>query len=328
MAQARKKLMLLGWIAAVLLILLTSATYAWLGISSNPTVSDLALSVVTDNALELAPDVEGVPGEWGTILNLSELSALTAPLKPATYLAAEGAFYAPNYGWDGRVDFSAPIRLTDQNGALFSSADAAEEAEGNGYLFVSDFWVRAQASDCIVTLTPAVEREDGVLGSGTFVVGEPVWDENHFVHKESGNGAQYAIRMAFRVDETDDHGNVSGEPIWIFYEPCVEEGEAIAGADGSESFFGSHKVVRQLPSQWSDLSPALRDTVNYQPGQFLTEDLSLFAMEAGHARHITLYIWLEGQDEDCTNAISEGRIFSNIQFSAVATGGEQILRPE
>ena len=174
MAQARKKLMILGWIAAVLLILLTSATYAWLGISSNPTVSDLALSVVTDNALELAPDVGGAPGEWGTILDLSELSALTAPLKPATYLAAEGAFYAPNYGWDGRVDFSAPIRLTDQNGALFSSADAAEDAEENGYLFTCDFWIRARASDCTVTLTPAAEREDGASVVPAVVAPVPV----------------------------------------------------------------------------------------------------------------------------------------------------------
>ena len=325
MAETKKKLMALGWVSAVLLILLTTATYAWLGISSTPTVSDLALSVVTDNKLELAPNVEGVPGEWGTILDLSELSALTAPLKPATYLAAEGAFFAPNYGWDGRVDFSAPIRLTDQNGALFSSADAAENAEENGNLFICDFWMRAQASDCTVTLTPATVREDGVLGAGTFVVGEPVWDMNRFVHTESGNGAQNAIRMAFRIDAADTRNE---EPIWIFYEPSVEEGEQTLSADGSADFFGGHKVIRQQPSGWSDLTPALRDTVRYAPGAFLTEDLSLFPMKAGEEKHVTLYLWLEGQDKDCNNSISAGRIFSNIQFSAIAKSGQQTVRPE
>lgn len=328
MSENRNKLLLLGWMSVILLVMLTTATYAWLEISSTPTVSDLALSVVTDNALEIAPDEGGTPGEWGTILDLSELSALTAPLKPATYLAAEGAFYAPNYGWDGRADFSAPIRLTDQNGALFSSADAAEDAEENGYLFTCDFWVRAQAANCTVSLTPAVRREDGALGSGTFVMGEPVWDTSRYIHKEGGGGAQYAIRVAFRIDPAEDEEHADGEPIWIFYEPCVEEGESTRSADGSEDFWGNHKVIRQSPSSWSECSPVLRDTVNYEPGKFLSSDLSLFSMKADSPRHVTLYIWLEGQDEDCTNRISEGRIFSNIQFSATMNNNTQPVRPE
>ena len=50
-------------------------------------------------------------------------------------------------------------------------------------------------------------------------------------------------------------------------------------------------------------------------GRF-TSDTKLFALKARETVRIDLYIWLEGQDADCTNQIGEeARIFANIQFA-------------
>jgi hypothetical protein len=40
---------------------------------------------------------------------------------------------------------------------------------------------------------------------------------------------------------------------------------------------------------------------------------------------IRLYVWLEGQDVDCTNAIQESQILANIQFDAVTDNGSGMV---
>ena len=41
---------------------------------------------------------------------------------------------------------------------------------------------------------------------------------------------------------------------------------------------------------------------------------------------IELYVWLEGQDVDCTNRISQAQILASIQF-ATETSGQSGLKP-
>jgi hypothetical protein len=51
-------------------------------------------------------------------------------------------------------------------------------------------------------------------------------------------------------------------------------------------------------------------------------------MEDGQKVQISLYIWLEGQDVDCTNALEETRILANIQFDAVGESGTGLVPVE
>ena len=302
MQRERKKVIFLGYVALVLCVLAVSASFAWMSISSTPTVTDLALSVVSDNRLEVAPDNEGKPGVWGSILGLTEESELAAPLKPVTFKAEDNSFYEPGYGLDGRVDFSNAARLTDENGKLLVGKDSAP-------VYSCDFWIRSSASYCSVGLTPAVVRENGELGNGTFVIGEPVWNEKTFRHDEAGNGTEKAVRVALRIE-----GNGAEPACWVIYEPCADENSQTAGVSGSP-LQGNNRLIRQKTSEWTESSPILKDTVIYKPGDFIDNVDGLFDLEPGISKHVTLYLWIEGQDPDCTNAISGGRIFANLQFN-------------
>ena len=316
-------------IAAIIsVVALTVASYAWMSISTTPTVTDLALTVISENALQLAHDDGGKPaGDWSTIMDLADPTQELA-LRPVTYVESEDAFFAPDYGLDGRID-GIKTRLTDVNGALLSEFAAAEDK--SGYLYICDFWIRTNASDCTVALTPPIEREDGVLGAGTFMVGEPVWDAGSVSHIDAGNGAQYAMRLALRVDPVDDFGE-QNEPAFIIYEPNADGGTGLTetkSAKGNGSLQGEDNLLlQQSVSSWTEADPVLKDTVLYFPGNFLTDDLCLFPLRSGHARHVTLYIWLEGQDADCTASIGGGRLISNIQFTAVTGDDENNLRPD
>ncbi|NCB53055.1 MAG: hypothetical protein EOM54_14455, partial [Clostridia bacterium] len=109
----RRKLTLAFWIVLASFVTLTTAAYAWMSIASTVKVTDLALNVVTDNALELAPDADGVAGEYTTVMQMTALADPDAVLKPVTYSAQRDAFLEPDYGWDGRADFSDPLVITE-----------------------------------------------------------------------------------------------------------------------------------------------------------------------------------------------------------------------
>ena len=314
-------------VSIISIIALTAASYAWMTISTTPTVANLALTVLTENAMQLSHDDGGKPlGDWSTILDLGDADEIA--LQPVTFLASEDAFYVPSYGLDGRIADGLGKRLTDEHGALLSEFAAAEDQ--SGYLYICDFWIRTNASDCTVAFTPPVEREDGVLGGGTYMVGEPVWDAGSVSHIDAGNGAQNAMRLALRVDPVDDFG-LEHEPAFILYEPNADGGTGLTetmSAKGDGPLQGDHLLLQQTVSGWSETSPVLRDTVLYSPGTFLNDDLSLFPLQAGHARHVTMYIWLEGQDADCKVTVSGGRILSNLQFTAITDDRVNNLRPD
>ena len=66
------------------------------------------------------------------------------------------------------------------------------------------------------------------------------------------------------------------------------------------------------------MDPVQMELVEYKYGEFL-DDTTLFTLNGGTTSKIDIYLWLEGQDVDCTNLIGhEAEIFSSIQFFAVA----------
>jgi len=300
---ARKKVIILGYVALVLCVMAVTASFAWMSISSTPTVTDLALSVVSDNALEIAPDNNGTPGAWSSILDLSEVSELSDPLKPATFVAEENAFYAPRYGLDGRVDFSNPVKLTEANGKLIEGTDA------KGYLYTATFWIRTSSSYCDVGLTPAMRREEGIQGEGCFLIGEPVWNQTRVCHEEAGNGSDKAVRIMIHAEATENDPEQ-----WIMYEPSTTEGQETLSVRGGK-LEGDNRLIRQKASTWTETTPILNDSVIYKPGDFLDNTKGIFSLEPNVSRKITIYLWVEGQDDDCTSEISGGRVFGNLQFT-------------
>ena len=327
----KNKLTLSFFIVLLCLLLLVTSSYAWMSMASVLTVSNLELSVCTQNALQIAPDIKGEPGEWGTILDLAEWSKHFGDLRPITYDATKDNFFHVKYGLDGRtagIDEDDP--LTDGNGALVAKYSAVDEKNNEpqkekAYLYAVDFWLRSQSDACDVFLTTPLEREAGILGGGTFVVGEPVWNEATSKHNEEGNGTECAVRLALRVyedgvtiDEDTKERQHTGEKAFIMYEPNADGGKGLKetlGISGGK-LEGSNKLIQQKKSTWTDKSPALKNELNYTLGEFITEDTSVLHLERNTPRHLILYFWLEGQDQDCVNELfaSGGKLLANLQF--------------
>ncbi len=321
MTQNKRKLAAATWIICTSLVLLTVATYAWMTIATSFKISDMELNVVTDNAMELALDQNGLPGEWTTVLSLGELLQGQTALRPVTWSASQGIFLAPRYGLDGRPSFLEPIPLQLPEAGISSLSDPL--GTGVGYLIKLDLWIRVGSSQASVYLSEPQKNGDG-LGGGTYVVGAPIWDAQSVLHRNGGKGAENAIRIGFLTyDEEYDAGS------FIIYEPNVREDEPPTFSVDGTGLAGDGKLIQQAPSTWSEQDPILHGSVNYQMGSFISSDTTLFKLEAGVPRRLTIFIWLEGQDSACTNSISAAQIIANIQFAA-STGDdlEDIIRPE
>ena len=307
-----------GLVAAAVTII--TASVAWLSISRTPIVSDLGLTVLTENRLEIAPDENGSPGEWNVVLDLSTILENVAPLKTVTYSQSRNAFYAMSYGLDGRAA-GATVALTDAKNANVRG-NGNTSGTTDGYYIAIPFWLRAP-STATICLSEAKEVEKGRAGSGTYVIGNPVWNGSAVTHENGGNGLETAIRLGFRCQTTDKKGNPKGDSKFIVYEPNADthvDGktgyEPTQSIDGGKSLISDSNLIWQTTSIWNETTPVLSDQVLYKMGEFKT-DTELFKITPDTLQKITLYVWLEGQDVDCVNAASAypTSILANIQFT-------------
>ncbi len=295
----------------ILLTLLVTASYTWFTISRTPRVSNLDIYVNAPSGLELAPSLD--TGEWGQQISFGALGLNDTPLKPCTWSDQDNTFYAMVYGMDGRQT-GEWLPLNDRTNA--------NRDDAYGYYVCASVYARA-GEKYKIHLTPAMEVEEGVSGAGTYLVGTPEWDAQQIIHNNGGTGAEFAVRLGFRVTLVDAAGEPLADPgDLIIYEPNSDghPGGALGyvstpSIDGTEHLVPEERLICQTTSLWTEADPVERSVVVYDMGEFTT-DTYLFDLEAGQTARIDIYIWLEGQDVDCTNMITEAQIMANLQFAA------------
>ena len=301
------------YMIVILLSLLTVASYTWFSLSRSPRVSDIYMFINSVTGLEISTDP--LAEEWQLQLDFREMVDETAPLRPVTWSNQRKQFYAASYGVDGRLmNYDQWQPLNDERNANKDNAD--------GYYIKATFYARTgQTVD--VSLSPAVEVSEGVDGSGTYLVGTPLWDSQAILHNNGGHGAETAVRVGIQITRVDEYGEPLGEESEFFiYEPNCDahiNGETgyvpTPSIDNTPTLIDEAHLIRQSFSRWADAYPVQRNVVVYSMGQFL-DPPDLFQLEVGQMVRIDLYVWLEGQDVDCTNMINGAQILASIQMTA------------
>lgn len=309
------------YVVLLLLSLLSVATYTWFSISRTPEVGDMALYVNTPTGLELSPDP--LAEEWTRQLDFMQLVGPHKPLRPVTWSDNEKRFYAATYGLDGR--------MTNIWDPLDDSRHANQD-NTDGYYIMGTFFVRCDQK-VTVSLSPAVEVEEGLQGSGTFVIGEPIWDPDSIVHRNGGHGAELAIRIGFLIQKTDMTGQpLQEDSVFYIYEPNSDQhNDGSSGyvdtpsIDLSDSLVPPDSLVVQTMNTWQEADPVEKNMVVRTLGEFTTET-ELFSLSTKELAKITVYVWLEGQDIDCTNVIGqEAKLLASIQFATESDGQSDLI---
>jgi len=307
-------LILYFYMVLILLILTTASTYAWFSLSANPRVSNLSFYVNAVQGMEISVD----PDEgWSQHISSEELFADKYVLRPATYSPEKQSFYGLSYRLDGKI--------RDEWFPLIEQIHANSKNENN-YYCVGTFYARTD-TPTKVSLAPAIALNDNFEVTGTYLMGKPEWNENAIKHDNSGKGAQNAIRVAFKIIRLNSDLIPTGEEDFIIYEPNADAHNTqesgyipTPSIDGTSTLVDQNKIITQSASTWRESDPVERNMLLYQMGTF-DGDATLFTMKADEVVKIQIIIWLEGQDIDCTNIISDASVIANIQFNATTEGG-------
>lgn len=321
--QKKRQKTLLVTLLLLLLILLplsTVATYTWFSISRTPKVSDMEMTINSAVGLQIAWSADAAEDEWKQQLNFIDQVPSDTLLTPVTWSDAQQCFYTTTFGPDGRVS-GVDVKLNDDM-----------DANGRDGHYVK-FTVYGRTEERVtVSLSPAVEIEEGKQGAGTYLIGTPLWDAETLSHQNGGDGAQYATRVGLRVTILDTAGNPTGEPVFYLYEPNGDrhvdgsEGyQPTPSMDGTAELVPEARHIRQTTSEWEESEPVQRDVVIRRLGEFERE-VELFRLEEQQKVKIDVYIWLEGMDVDCVNAIGQSaQLFANVQFLAKPTGNSGLV---
>jgi len=304
-------------------LLIVTGSFAWLDVSRIPFVSDVDISVITDNDLVIAPDAEGGPLDWSTCWDASELTDHMVKLKPITY--KDGGFFELQYDEDGRTAGVIPvtedkINRQDSDKSYSSAGNSAEEYN---CLLELDFWLRTNGSATDVWLKSPKEIEDGQINRGCFAVGTPQWSEAAVGHMNNGYGAESTIRIGFDIETGNSPEEMDGNNVFFIYEPNANihpggqkgylETERIGGGPQIDN---DHLLIQDA-SEWEDADDPQEDKIVYKAGQF-TQNRKLFSLDGDNMAKIKMYIWMEGQDPDCyaLSYTDVMEILANIEFGS------------
>lgn len=314
-------LMLYGYAVVLLLVLATVSTYAWFSLTATPRVSNLNIYVNSSPGLTISVDPER--DGWTEQIAYDELFDENYSLRPATWSDKDQIFYGANYSIDGKLNKNQWEPLTDDRYYNNTTRD--------NYYCVGSFYARA-GSEIKVSLAPALAIKEGLAASGTYLMGAPAWNEDKILHDNQGKGAENAIRIGIKVIRLDENLNPTGAAADFFiYEPNADahiDGSTgyveTPSIDGTVSLISKQKIIPQGVSTWGETDPVQRDVLTYQMGKFNNSSI-LFEMDAGEVVQLQTFIWLEGQDVDCTNAIADAHIIANLQFAVDPVGGSGLV---
>ncbi len=305
--QKRKTLIIIFALLLLILIpLCIVATYTWISISKTPKVSDIEMTINSSPGLQLAWSKDAAEEEWEQQLNFLDAVSEDTVLYPVTWSDTDDCFYTARFGTDGR--------MIDEGNRL--SDDTHSNSSSGHYVKFTLYGRTSQKVN--VSLSPAVEVNSGTGSAGTYLIGTPKWDSDSISHIDGGSGAQYATRIGFKISKLDENTN----PKMYIYEPNYDK--HLENTDDYNNRSGltekilvpEDRLIRQTTSFWEESDPVERDVVIRRAGVF-ERDVTLFELDENEMVKIDVYLWLEGNDKDCVNAVGrDAQILANIQFEA------------
>lgn len=264
---------------------LSTATYAWFTLNNKPKAFNLSLTAGATADLLIADDTGGGPGEYGEELDLKDAAQSPVAmdemeLNPVTTSDAQ-TFYGPRYNGNTVSDKE---EITDED-ELYKS-----------YVYKKTFYLKAGTLK-----TKSGKRASSGSRRYDVMLQGPKSGEEHSgcEIKQAGTDgrdtAAKSIRIAFVLENPD--GKI---PI---YEP--NSGESPNGGESATNTLDVQNGTLKQPSPGGAFE-----------GGENGNSKKLFTITEGEDVLVTMLVWIEGTDVDCTNNIQMDEIIGNIQFTS------------
>ncbi|MBE6533461.1 MAG: hypothetical protein E7678_00600 [Ruminococcaceae bacterium] len=282
------------------IVSLTGVTYAWFSQSDTARVKGMNLSIIAKEGGVLMSAVPN-PSEWGYGL---DLQMNETDYNPASTVPA-------NLQEDGTLKFYNGV--IDE---LVPSSIYTEAIGQNKYYIQKDiyFWNDSLDQDITVVL----DKEDTLLGNATngvemamrmAIVNHGKYDKG-IDTKENAPNAEKHIEDVFTKDPNNVKIYEFAPNTHLDGTTKVKDTYGVKAASGKDNYFDTKDVGSGVVTEDTKWPNYLEKTTTVHKDS--GTDIS-FVVEKDTYHKITVYIWLEGQDADCKNAISGSSM--NIQLA-------------
>lgn len=268
-------------IALLLVVAGGVGTYAWFSVSNRARVENLALIADHSGNLQIADDLGNGPGTYSDVLDLTKATGAAnmanTILSPVT--TKDGVnFFAPNYN-----------SLTQTVESV--TAITNREELNKYYIYEKTFYLKAGANSG--NNVGSIQRTYDIALYG---VNSNNKSNGCFIYQPtaSGDTAANSIRVSFTLDNGTSY----------IYEPnCdVHNVDNNRANDGVNNEYGRYATYQQRNNGSFVVSPKTN------------ESEKLFTINENVDVKVTMRIWIEGTDVDCTNSIGADSIAGQIQF--------------
>ena len=290
------------------IVSLTGVTYAWFSQSQTAIVQGMNLGIIAKEGGVLMSAVPN-PSEWGYRLDLqmNETEYNPASMIPANIVKTDADGNDISDGsiqfYNGVIDEAAPSKIY------------TETIGQNKYYIQKDIYFYNDSLDQDITVV--LDKESTLLGNPTNGVEMAMRMAivNHGKYDKGTDTAENAPTAEKHIDDffTKDPANVS---IYEFAAKTHLDGTTstkdtygVKAASGVGTYFDTKDVGSGVTGQAWENYLAKTTTVHKDSGT----DIS-FVVEKDSYHRITVYIWLEGQDADCKNAISGSEMDIQLAF--------------
>lgn len=335
--ESRRRLNSLILLIAFTAIMLIVSTYAWFSTQKDVTISNLTGEVQVAEGLEISIDGE----TWSQVIDLEKVDIKTDAYDTNKNLLPEEMLPVSTLGETGGTDLSM-LRGNVTNSIELSDIIACDETVKNisdakypGYIAFDIFLKNTSRGDTPNTLQLNSNSSVGVLESGgkaesgvqnTVRVGFALY-----------NSVADTLATATEIisSTTGDSSTISNVAIW---EPNSNDhvpyivknnnkivGKTFADQEKVDTFALKKTAIGQTISNIYDwggtithlakqntLQTTKTDVGNYvikegvQDLLSATDGTSPFQLQPNKISRVRVYVWLEGQDVDCTNYASHG----------------------
>ena len=290
---------------AVSIFVISVASYAWYMISNTPKIVSAEFVADTIGNLQISnvkPD--GTPELYKNEINLfdglapEEINKIY--LSPIT--TTDGVvFHKPIYV-QGEIDH---MELMDE------SVEAVKTELHTKYIYEKQFFLRAGNVSGTVDQDKAKYYDIHLLGQTTdeqsgasgfdINYGTYMRDRDLDNNDEPLNGsASYSMRISFVFENTKTGDKVIYEPNNDKNNTASQDNRSIYTNKTGETF-GEYTTIKQKADK------------SFIDGDASMSD-AICTIKEGVDVKVTMRVWVEGMDEDCTNEVAADKIFGQIQF--------------
>lgn len=282
-------------------VALTTITYAWFTVSKDGIVDTIQFQATSVAGMQISTE----DGPWGRVITADDLGI--------------------SLGTSGKLDPVSTVNTATNGDLKFYKASIAEglatvsEASkagsgANGY-YAFDIYVRAYGEDAqnlFLDSTKTLVKNIKPDGAGGFVDSDDTY---------TGYAARVAILCQGSASNKDQAKTLKNGTNAVIYEPYSKDHTVDAIANyGATPTKLNYKGVRGAKSNVALNNNLIDDssiTSDVTTSDFTTNasTISLCSLPSETVTKLRVYIWLEGQDVDCSASIAAGYISTALQFA-------------